>query len=59
MSDLHDMAERLAEKAEMERLREENARLKRELEEERNPLLRMARRYQNVNMSHPEIMAYN
>ena len=61
MTDLADMLERLEERRELDRLRVENSKLKRELEEERNPLLRHAR-YNSMQcvsgwQNHPEVMA--
>lgn len=62
MTDLADMIERLEERRELERLREENARLRRELEEERNPLLRAVRNNPMFNTyawhQHPEVKAH-
>lgn len=58
MTDLADMTLRVAEREELDRLRVENARLRRRLEEERNPLLRAARMYQPVDLSHPEVVRW-
>lgn len=62
MSDLADMAERIEERRELERLRAENAQLRRELEEERNPLLKAARysSWQDASWmyDHPEVQAH-